>query len=87
MEIEVNKKEVDLRYVFGILIFWIGAGLVVLIFIDVLIYNVQINPIAPLIPSVLIPLGIYMMKTSRYATSVGNRGWAAVTSHLRGGIR
>ena len=87
MEIEVNKKEVDLRYVFGILIFWIGAGLVVLIFIDFLIHNVQINPIAPLIPSVLIPLGIYMMKTSRYATSVGNRGWAGVTSHLRGGIR
>ena len=87
MEIEVNKKEVDLRYVFGILIFWIGAGLVVLILIDFLIHNVQFNPIAPLIPSVLIPVGIYMMKTSRYATSVGNRGWAAVTSHLRGGIR
>ena len=86
MEIEVNRKEVDLRYIFGMLILWIGASLVVLIFIDFLM-NVQINPMAPLIPSVLIPLGIYMMKTSRYATSVGNRGWAAVTSHLRGRIR
>ena len=43
------------------LILWIGAVLVLLIFIDFLM-NVQINPIAPLIPSVLIPLGIYMMK-------------------------
>ena len=68
------------------LIFWIGAGLVVLIFIDFMM-NVKINPMAPLIPFILVSLGIYMMKTSRYATSVGNRGWAAVTSHLRGGIR
>ena len=37
MEIEVNRKEVDLRYIFGMLILWIGASLVVLIFIDFLI--------------------------------------------------
>ena len=43
MEIEVNKKDVDLRYVFGMLFLWIGAGLVVLIFIDFMM-NVKINP-------------------------------------------
>ena len=85
MEIEVNKKDVDLRYVFGMLFLWIGAGLVVLIFIDFMM-NVKINPMAPLIPFILFSLGIYMMKTSRYATSVGNRGFAAA-GHLRGRLR
>ena len=85
MEIEVNKKDVDLRYVFGMLFLWIGAGLVALIFIDFMM-NVKINPMAPLIPFILVSLGIYMMKTSRYATSVGNRGFAAA-GHLRGGLR
>lgn len=85
MTIEVNKKDVDLRYVFGMLILWIGAGLVVMIFIDFLM-NDGISPMALLIPFVLVPLGIYMMKTSRYATSVGNRGFAAA-GHLRGGMR
>ena len=48
--------------------------------------NVKINLMAPLIPLILVSLGIYMMKTSRYATSVGNRGSAAA-GHLRGGLR
>ena len=85
MTIEVNKKDVDLRYVFGMLILWIGAGLVVMIFIDFLM-NDGISPMALFIPFVLVASGIYMMKTSRYATSVGNRGFA-VAGHLRGGMR
>ena len=55
MTIEVNKKDVDLRYVFGMLILWIGAGLVVMIFIDFLM-NDGISPMALLIPFVLVPL-------------------------------
>ena len=85
MQIEVDKKDVDLRYVFGMLILWIGAGLLVSMFVDFLMHD-EISLIATLVPFVFIPLGIYLMKTSRSATPVGETGYA-VSAHLRGGIR
>ena len=85
MQIQVDKKDVDLRYVFGMIILWVGAGLLVLMFVDFLM-NDKISPMGPVIPLVCIPLGIYLMKTSRSATPVGEKGYAA-SAHLRGGIR
>ena len=85
MQIQVDKKDVDMRYVFGMIILWVGAGLLVLMFVDFLM-NDKISPMGPVIPLVCIPLGIYLMKTSRSATPVGEKGYAA-SGHLRGGIR
>ena len=85
MEKEIKKKDIDLKYIFGILIFWIGCGLLVQIFIDFLFYEVQINPLGILIPFILIPLGIYMMKTARSTTPVGES--YAPAAILRGGLR
>ena len=54
MQIQVDKKDVDLRYVFGIIILWVGAGLLVLMFVDFLMHD-EISPIGPVIPLMLVP--------------------------------
>ena len=51
MQIEVDKKDVDLRYVFGMLILWVGAGLLVLMFVDFLMHD-EISLIGTLVPFV-----------------------------------
>ena len=70
VDLNPENKKVDLKYIFGSIILWFGAGIIGLIFIDFLMYD-EFNSTGPLVSFLLIPLGIYLMKTSRYATSVG----------------
>ena len=67
---EFKGRDVDLKYVFGMLILWAGVGLIGLIFVS-LFNGSTVYFLGYILPVVMIPLGIYLMKTSRSATSVG----------------
>ncbi|MED6337476.1 MAG: hypothetical protein VYC12_00470 [Candidatus Thermoplasmatota archaeon] len=67
---ESKGRDIDLKYVFGTLILWAGVGIIGLIFVS-LFNGSTVYFLGYIFPVVLIPLGIYLMKTSRSATSVG----------------
>ena len=78
-------RDIDLRWIFGTLFLCFGVAIIGFSFID-LFNGESLKLWSLIIPIVLIIVGIFLMKKSRSATSVGNRGFAA-SSHLRGGIR
>ncbi len=78
-------RDIDLRWIFGNLFLWFGVAIIGFSFIE-LFNGESLKLWSYIIPIVLIIVGIFLMKKSRSATSVGNRGFAA-SSHLRGGIR
>ena len=67
---EFKGRDVDLKYVFGMLILWAGVGIIGLIFVS-LFNGSTVYFLGYILPVVMIPLGIYLMKTSRSATPVG----------------
>ena len=67
---ESKGRDIDLKYVFGVLILCAGVGIIGLIFVS-LFNGSTVYSLGYIFPVVLIPLGIYLMKTSRSATSVG----------------
>ena len=67
---EFKGRDVDLKYVFGVLILWAGVGTIGLIFVS-LFNGSTVYFLGYIFPVVMIPLGIYLMKTSRSATAVG----------------
>ena len=78
-------RDIDLRWIFGNLFLWFGAGIIGISFID-LFNGESVKLWSYIIPLVLIIVGIFLMKKARSAASIGNRGFAAA-AHLRFGMR
>ena len=63
-------RDIDLRWIFGNLFLWFGAGIIGFSFID-LFNGESLNLLSYIIPIVLIVIGIFMMKKSRNSAPIG----------------
>ncbi len=63
-------RDIDLRWIFGNLFLWFGAGIIGFSFID-LFNGESSNLLSYIIPIALIVIGIFMMKKSRNSAPIG----------------
>ena len=63
-------RDIDLRWIFGNLFLWFGAGIIGLSLID-LFNGESLNLLSYIIPICLIVIGIFMMKKSRNSAPIG----------------
>ena len=83
METGENPEDVDMKYLAGVWLTFIGSGFILLAIIT--LYNGStVYLVGYIIPVVMIVLGIYLMKTSRTETITLGAPIYVITSIFRG---